>query len=417
MPFSTLGLDPALLHALDEQGFHTATAIQREAIPAILHGRDLLATARTGSGKTAAYCLPLLQRWQHGRHDGKQPTLLVLLPTRELAQQVGSVLQQLARHLPPPKIVTVYGGVSLNPQLMALRGGADIIVATPGRLLELLANNALRLNQVRTLVLDEADRLLEQGFADELEQVLATLPLQRQTLLFSATFAANVQQLATKLLTDAQRIHIAEQAPDIRQRAIEVDSRQRTALLCRLIAEQEGARMLVFVASKQGASELAQTLQREGIRAAALFGELAQGRRERVLENLKDGTLQVIVATDLAARGIDIPALPVVINYDLPRSPQDYTHRIGRTGRAGESGLAISLIDADSRAHFRLIEKRLQLKLPREQLAGFVPVDEPSPRLAAADDNGGIKGKRPSKKDKLRAAAAEAAAQQAAKPD
>ena len=404
MPFSTLALDAALQRALADAGFDTATAIQQAAIPPVLAGHDVLATARTGSGKTAAYCLPLLQK----QLAAGRGCSLILLPTRELAQQVGDTLWQLSAHLPRPKIVVAYGGVSINPQLMALRGGADFIVATPGRLLDLIDNNAVPLGSIDTLVLDEADRLLALGFADELGRILALLPAQRQTLMFSATFAANVQQLAARLLNQPQRVAIADEAaPDITLRAIEINAADRYAVLLALLREAAWPQVLVFVNSKHDAAELAQWLQREGIRAAALHGELAQGRRERVLDNLKNGTLHVLVATDLAARGIDIPALPAVINAELPRSPQDYTHRIGRTGRAGQAGVAISLIDADSRAHFRLIEKRLGLKIAREQLAAYPATDTPAARLAAAHDNGGIKGKRMSKKDKLRAAAAQ----------
>ncbi|SCK19096.1 DEAD/DEAH box helicase [Vogesella sp. LIG4] len=407
MPFSSFALDPALLHALDEAGYPAATAIQQAAIPLILAGHDLLATAHTGAGKTAAYSLPLLQKWLQTRGGHGKRCTLILLPTRELAQQVGATLQQLAAHLSRVRIVTAYGGVSINPQLLALRGGTDFLIATPGRLLDLIEHNALQPADIDTLVLDEADRLLALGFADELNRLLALLPAKRQTLLFSATFAANVQQLAAGLLQQPKRVQIDNaEVPDIAQRAIEVDARRRNALLLQLLQQEAWPQAMLFVNSKHDAAELAQWLQREGIRAAALHGELAQGRRERVLENLKNGTLQVLVATDLAARGIDVPALPAVINVALPRSPQDYTHRIGRTGRAGQSGVAVSLIDADSRAHFRLIEKRLGLRLPREVLPGFEPTDQPAPRLAASDDNGGIKGKRMSKKDKLRAAAA-----------
>lgn len=406
MSFTHLALDPALQRALADAGFDTATPIQQAAIPPLLAGHDVLATARTGAGKTAAYCLPLLQRHLQ---PGARRCTLILLPTRELAQQVGDTLWQLSAHLKRPKIVVAYGGVSINPQLLALRGGADFIVATPGRLLDLIANNAVPLGDIGTLVLDEADRLLALGFADELSRILTLLPAERQTLLFSATFAANVQKLAASLLRNPQRIAIADEAaPAITQRAIDINAADRRDVLLTLLHSGNWPLALVFVNSKHDAAELAQWLQRESVRAAALHGELAQGRRERVLANLKDGTLQVLVATDLAARGIDITALPLVINAELPRSPQDYTHRIGRTGRAGLAGTAISLIDADSRAHFRLIEKRLGLKLAREQLAGYPATDTPAPRLAAADDNGGIKGKRMSKKDKLRAAAAAA---------
>ncbi|MDH0343157.1 MULTISPECIES: DEAD/DEAH box helicase [Chromobacterium] len=414
MPFTSLGLSPALAQAASDQGYPAPTAVQLAAVPAILQGHDVLATAQTGSGKTAAYCLPLLQQWLAGRQASpRQTQTLILLPTRELAAQVGDVLRQLAQGLPRrPKIAVVFGGVSINPQMMALRGGADIVAATPGRLLDLLAHNALRLSSVDTLVLDEADRLLDLGFADELAGVLAQLPPYRQNLLFSATFPPAVRTLAERLLNQPQRIDIAPDdtaAPDIRQRAIEVDAGRRTMLLRHLLQTHGWERALVFVASRHSADRVAGKLQAAGIRAAALHGDCSQGQRGQVLADLKSGRLQVLVATDVAARGIDIARLPVVINYDLPRSPVDYTHRIGRTGRAGASGEAISFISADSAAHFQLIEKRQRLRLPRERIAGFEPVAaSPATVSNTTTDNGGVKGKRKSKKDKLREAAAQA---------
>ncbi|AXT49146.1 RNA helicase [Chromobacterium haemolyticum] len=409
-----MGLSPALAQAASDQGYPAPTAVQLAAVPAILQGHDVLATAQTGSGKTAAYCLPLLQQWLAGRQASpRQTQTLILLPTRELAAQVGDVLRQLAQGLPRrPKIAVVFGGVSINPQMMALRGGADIVAATPGRLLDLLAHNALRLSSVDTLVLDEADRLLDLGFADELAGVLAQLPPYRQNLLFSATFPPAVRTLAERLLNQPQRIDIAPDdtaAPDIRQRAIEVDAGRRTMLLRHLLQTHGWERALVFVASRHSADRVAGKLQAAGIRAAALHGDCSQGQRGQVLADLKSGRLQVLVATDVAARGIDIARLPVVINYDLPRSPVDYTHRIGRTGRAGASGEAISFISADSAAHFQLIEKRQRLRLPRERIAGFEPVAaSPATVSNTTTDNGGVKGKRKSKKDKLREAAAQA---------
>ena len=414
MPFTSLGLSPALAQAASDQGYPAPTAVQLAAVPAILQGHDVLATAQTGSGKTAAYCLPLLQQWLAGRQASpRQTQTLILLPTRELAAQVGDVLRQLAQGLPRrPKIAVIFGGVSINPQMMALRGGADIVAATPGRLLDLLAHNALRLSSVDTLVLDEADRLLDLGFADELAGVLAQLPPYRQNLLFSATFPPAVRTLAERLLNQPQRIDIAPDdtaAPDIRQRAIEVDAGRRTMLLRHLLQTHGWERALVFVASRHSADRVAGKLQAAGIRAAALHGDCSQGQRGQVLADLKSGRLQVLVATDVAARGIDIARLPVVINYDLPRSPVDYTHRIGRTGRAGASGEAISFISADSAAHFQLIEKRQRLRLPRERIAGFEPVAaSPATVSNTTTDNGGVKGKRKSKKDKLREAAAQA---------
>ncbi|QOZ85780.1 ATP-dependent helicase [Chromobacterium sp. Rain0013] len=412
-----MGLSPALAQAASDQDYPAPTAVQLAAVPAILQGHDVLATAQTGSGKTAAYCLPLLQQWLAGRQASpRQAQTLILLPTRELAAQVGDVLRQLSQGLPRrPKIAVVFGGVSINPQMMALRGGADIVAATPGRLLDLLAHKALRLSSVDTLVLDEADRLLDLGFADELAGVLEQLPPYRQNLLFSATFPPAVRALAEQLLNQPQRIDIAPDdtaAPDIRQRAIEVDAGRRTMLLRHLLQTHGWERALVFVASRHSADRVAGKLQAAGIRAAALHGDCSQGQRGQVLADLKSGRLQVLVATDVAARGIDIARLPVVINYDLPRSPVDYTHRIGRTGRAGASGEAVSFISADCAAHFQLIEKRQRLRLPRERIAGFEPVAvNPTASPNAAIDNGGVKGKRKSKKDKLREAAAQAQAE------
>ncbi|MBV8679573.1 MAG: DEAD/DEAH box helicase [Aquitalea sp.] len=411
-----MGLQHALNQAALKQGYTTPTPIQAAAIPAILQGHDVLATAQTGSGKTAAFCLPLLQQWLTRRQQAsRQVQALILLPTRELAIQVGNTLRELAQCLPQRvKLAVVYGGVAINPQMMALRGGADIVVATPGRLLDLIASNALSISTANTLVLDEADRLLDLGFADELGRLLALLPPHRQNLLFSATFPPSVHTLAEQLLKQPLRIDIeqaATTAPDIHQRAIEVDASRRTMLLRHLLQTHEWARVLVFVASRQAADRVAGKLQSAGIHAAALHGDCSQGQRGQVLADLKSGQLQVLVATDVAARGIDIPLLPAVINYDLPRSPVDYTHRIGRTGRAGARGEAISFISADCAAHFRLIEKRQQLRLQREQIAGFEPTTTADP--ASADHsaeqagNGGIKGKRKSKKDKLREAAAQ----------
>ncbi len=410
MSFSTLGLSPALLRAVREQGYHAPTPIQSAAIPAVLGGGDVLGLAQTGSGKTAAYALPLLQRVLAARDGGpRRLRALLLLPTRELAEQVGEVLREFARALPEPlKIAIAYGGVSINPQLMGLRGGVDIMVATPGRLLDLVDHNALRLDMAQTLVLDEADRLLALGFAEELQRVLDLLPAQRQNLFFSATFAPAVQALADALLREPQRIAIEAvpaELPDIVQRAIQVDTAARTPLLRHLIATEAWPRLLVFVATKYAAEHVSDKLWKTGIKAAALHGELSQGTRRQVLAALKAHEIQVLVATDVAARGLDIPELPAVLNYELPRSPADYTHRIGRTGRAGASGVALSFITVDTEAHFRLIEKRQGQRVAREQIAGF----EPGEVASEAQAVGGIKGKRKSKKDKLREAAAQSA--------
>jgi ATP-dependent RNA helicase RhlE len=418
MPFTSLGLSAPLLRAINERGYLAPTAVQSAAIPEILRQRDVQGCAQTGSGKTAAFVLPLLQMLMAGHTKSPRRTrALILVHTRELAAQVGETIRVLAQHLPERlKTAIVFGGVSINPQMMNLRGGADIVVATPGRLLDLIDHNALRLDAVATLVLDEADRLLDLGFSEELARILALLPARRQTLFFSATFPPAVQALADSLLRDPARIDIvADPAdrPDITQRAIAVDAHRRTQLLRHLIAHHGWERALVFVATKYAAEQVADKLRRAGLDAEPFHGMLSQGKRNQVLEDFKARRVQVVVSTDLAGRGIDIAQLPVVVNFDLPRSSVDYVHRIGRTGRASESGLAISFVTADSEAHFQLIEKRQGAKVPREQIKGFEPVQiVPMATLAANDttgapSNGGIKGKRPSKKDKLRAAAQE----------
>ncbi|MDY0745578.1 DEAD/DEAH box helicase [Paucibacter sp. R3-3] len=410
MSFHTLGLAPALVRAVrEQQGYHAPTSIQEAAIPAILRGADVLGLAQTGSGKTAAFALPLLQRVIE-RQGLRQLTAIVLAPTRELAVQTGEVLRELARSLPQRlKIAVAFGGVSINPQLMGLRGGCDIVVATPGRFLDLVDHNALRLDGVQMLVLDEADRLLDLGFSEELQRILALLPARRQNLFFSATFAPAVRSLADGLLHEPERIEIAPEpvrTDAIQQRAIHVDTADRTPLLRHLLETEGWTRALVFVATKYATEHVADKLWAKGIKAASLHGELSQGARTKVLAALKSGEVAVLVATDLAARGLDIPELPAVVNYDLPRAAADYTHRIGRTGRAGATGVAVSFVPADAEAHFRLIEKRQGQRVPREQVAGFEPKEVASEALAT----GGVKGKRPSKKDKLRAAAAAAGA-------
>ena len=406
------GLAPDLTAAARAAGWTTATPIQAQAIPAILQGRDVLGLAPTGSGKTAAFLLPLLHRLLAvpGALEERPRVLrvLVLAPTRELAAQIAAAASALA---PMLKVVLAVGGLSINPQMMALRGGAHLVVATPGRLLDLLGQRALLLGALQTLVLDEADRLLDLGFADEVNRVLAWLPANRQTLMFSATMPAAVAVLAQQVLRDA--LHVDARAGGdapvghITQRAIEVDTAQRTPLLRHLITSQRWTRVLVFVATQYASEHVADKLRQAGLPAAALHGQLSTGRRQQALRDLADGRLAVLVATDLAARGLDIDGLAVVVNHDLPRSAVDHTHRIGRTGRAGAEGLAISFICADapgSETHFRLIEKRQGQRVVRERVAGFEPALHTAPPLIC-DPQGGIKGRRKSKKDKLREAA------------
>jgi superfamily II DNA/RNA helicase len=417
MTFSALKLTVPLLRAVVEKGYAAPTLIQAEAIPAVLAGRDVWASAQTGSGKTAAFALPVLQRLAAAKRPaGRFVRALVLVPTRELAVQIGESVRRYGRFLPEPiKTLVVYGGVSINPQMMALGGGADVIVATPGRLLDLIDHNAVSLSAVTTLVLDEADRLLALGFAEELARIIKLVPAQRQTLLFSATFPPAVEKLAQDLLRDPVRVEViapVEDQPDIEQRAIEVDAPRRTQLLRHLIQTHGWSRVLVFVATKYLTEHVADKLRRAGLKAEALHGELSQGARMTALADFKASKVQVLIATDVAARGLDIVSLPVVVNFDLPRSSADYTHRIGRTGRAGEHGVAVSFVSAETHAHFGLIEKRNRLAITREQIAGFepevheAPIAAFAPEPVAAPATGGVKGKRKSKKDRFREAMA-----------
>ena len=439
MPFSSLGLSPALLRALGltaANDFVALTPIQHAALPAALQGRDLLGSAQTGSGKTLAFVLPILQRLEQApssaaakpaeSNKARSPRALILVPTRELAVQVGEVFRDLAQHLQAQgqgkralRVTTVFGGVSINPQMMGLRSGTDIVVATPGRLLDLIDHNALALGSVQVLVLDEADRLFDLGFADELQRVLALLPAARQNLFFSATFPPKVEHLAHRLLNDPVRVVVPrapETAPDIVQRAFLVDAPRRTQLLRHLIEQNKQAwqRVLVFVATKHAAEIVSEKLRKARINAEPFHGELSQGKRTQVLADFKASRLTVVVATDVASRGLDIAELPVVVNFDLPRSAVDYVHRIGRTGRAGVAGLAVNFVSAATEAHFWLIQKRQQVSVPLEIVASFEPT-ETAPDTGPA--NGGIKGNRPSKKDKLRAAARSATADAAADAD
>jgi ATP-dependent RNA helicase RhlE len=417
MSFASLGLSQALLRAIAARAYQAPTAIQLAAIPAALQGRDVLGSARTGSGKTAAFALPLIQQLENSpRASPPCVRALVLVPTRELSSQVGEVMRNLTQFLPQAlKVTVVFGGVSINPQMMGLRGGTDIVVATPGRLLDLVDHNALSLGSVNTLVLDEADRLLDLGFSDELTRILSMLPAKRQNLFFSATFPAAVQALAQHLLHDPVRADVLPEpqaATEIAQQAIAVDAPRRTQLLRHLIELNHWKRVLVFVATKHAAEIVADKLRKVRIYAEPFHGELSQGKRTQVLADFKASRLKVVVATDVASRGLDISQLPVVVNYDLPRSAVDYTHRIGRTGRAGEQGVAISFVSSGTLAHFRLIAKRHQLDLPLDVIAGFEPLESPPapvPETAGLPHDpatGGVKGKRPSKKDKLREAAA-----------
>jgi ATP-dependent RNA helicase RhlE len=387
--FAALGLCPELLSAVHAAGFERPTAVQQAVIAAALAGRDVLARADTGSGKTAAFGLPLLQRLRDSGPTrsprGNPVAVLVLAPTRELVQQTTAVLTGFGRHLAAPiRIVAAHGGGSLNPQMMALRGGADIVVATPGRLLDLAERGALEWTKLRALVLDEADRLLGSEFRDELTAVLSRLPSRRQNLLLSATFPSDLSGLARELLRDPLVVGVERSAsersaqseddePQIEQRVYAVDQERKGALLVELLQQLDHDRVLVFVSMKKTGDKLATKLSQASIRAAVFHADKGQREREQRLREFRAGKLRVLIATDLASRGIDIEELPAVINFELPRSPNDYIHRIGRTGRAGRSGVAISLITAQDEQHFRVIEKRIKQRLPREHFAGFEP--------------------------------------------
>ena len=411
LSFAELGLGDALLRAIDDLGYEVPTPIQQAAIPAILKGRDVWASAKTGSGKSAAFLLPLLHRLSAQRRQSPRPLrVLILVPTRELAAQMVEAIRNYGcRFTDPLKTCLAIGGVSINPQMMALRGGADVVVATPGRLLDLVEHNAVRLSAVETLVLDEADRLLALGFSEEISRIIEQLPPMRQTLLFSATFPPAVQEIVQRVLREPVEINVdAGRIPDtalIQHRAIEVDADRRTMLLRQLLTTHDWTHVLVFVATKYGADHVAMKLDRAGITVGSLHGELSQGARTQALADFKARKIRVLIATDVAARGIDIEELPAVVNYDLPRSPVDYLHRVGRTGRAGGSGVAISFVSAETDAHFRVIERKNRLAIEREQIPGFEPQILEVPKL---DPNGGVKGRRKSKKDRLREAAGQA---------
>ena len=412
MTFASLGLSPHLCLAAERAGWTQPTPIQEQGIPLILQGQDVLATAATGSGKTAAYGLGLLQVLQASEalltpHSTRRSTrILVIVPTRELAVQVGRVFKELASHA--LRVAPVFGGVSINPQMLALRGGADIVVATPGRLLDLVDHNALHLDNVAHLVLDEVDRLLDLGFTEELNRVLALLPSKRQNLWFSATFDDTLQPLAASMLRQPARLEIAGSASTghlesaIHQRAIAIDEKKRTLLLRHLFTQEKWKQVLVFVATRYASEHVANKLYQAGIYATALHGEMSQGARQTVLQEFKDARWEVLVTTDLAARGIDIAKLPTVVNYDLPRSATDYIHRMGRTGRAGEKGEVLSFVTAAALAHWNVIQKRQDNALTLEVMEGFELTDTPPPAPKLNDGTGGIKGRRPSKKDKLR---------------
>ncbi|MCC3700979.1 ATP-dependent RNA helicase RhlE [Rouxiella badensis] len=385
MSFDSLGLSADILRAVEEQGYTAPTPIQQQAIPVVLQGRDLMASAQTGTGKTAGFTLPVLQMLSHtgdAQIKGRRPVrALILTPTRELAAQIGENVTAYSKYLKLRSLV-VFGGVSINPQMMKLRGGIDILVATPGRLLDLEHQNAVDLSKVEILVLDEADRMLDMGFIHDIRRVLAKLPAKRQNLLFSATFSDEIKALAGKLLTNPASVEVARRntaSSQIEQSVHFVDKRRKRELLSQMIGTGNWQQVLVFTRTKHGANHLAELLNKDGITAAAIHGNKSQGARTRALADFKDGGIRVLVATDIAARGLDIDQLPHVVNYELPNVPEDYVHRIGRTGRAESTGEAISLVCVDEHKLLRDIERLLKREVPRIALPGY----EPDPSIKA----------------------------------
>ncbi|MDP3515577.1 MAG: DEAD/DEAH box helicase [Pseudohongiella sp.] len=391
MSFANLGLSEALLKAVAEQQYTEATPIQAQAIPAILAGGDLMASAQTGTGKTAGFTLPLLQKLEGGeRTSNGQIRALILTPTRELAAQVHDSIKTYGKFMKIRSAV-VFGGVKINPQMMILRGGLDILVATPGRLLDLHQQNAVKFDKVEILILDEADRMLDMGFIKDIKKVLAMLPKKRQNLLFSATFSGEIQELARGLLQNPVQISVAPMnttAERVTQTLHPVDKSRKTELLSHLISSNNWYQVLVFSRTKHGANKLVMMLEKDGIQAAAIHGNKSQAQRTKVLHQFKNGELQVLVATDIAARGIDIDQLPHVINFDLPDVPEDYVHRIGRTARAGSEGQAISLVSADQTKQLKQIEKVLKTRLLLEVVPGF------EQRERAQDEKEGLEAPR-----------------------
>jgi len=377
MTFAALGLTAPLIDTLETLGYRTPTPVQSKAIPAVLAGRDLMAAAQTGTGKTAAFALPMLQRLaaEGPPVAGNSVRALVLTPTRELAEQVHESFRAYGQNL-PLRSYAVYGGVSINPQMMALRKGIDIVVATPGRLLDLYRQNAIKFGQLQVLVLDEADRMLDLGFSRELDAVFAALPKRRQTLLFSATFSDAIRAMASALLRDPLAIEASPRntaAQSVRQWVVPVDKKRKVELFCHLLRDRRWGQVLVFVKTRKGAEQLVATLQAKRIGADAIHGDKPQPARLRALERFKAGEVQILVATDVAARGLDIDDLPQVVNFDLPIVAEDYIHRIGRTGRAGASGEAISLVCADEVGLLGAIEALTRQTLEREEEPGFEP--------------------------------------------
>ena len=395
MSFTNLGLSKPILKAIEDQGYTSPSPIQAQAIPLVLEGKDVLAGAQTGTGKTAGFTLPILELMMHRslKRQKFKVRALILTPTRELAAQVHQNVEDYSKYLPFTSTV-VFGGVGINPQKAKLKNGVDVLVATPGRLLDLIGQKALDLSNVEFFVLDEADRMLDMGFIHDIKKVLAMLPSDKQSLLFSATFSASIKKLADSLLDNPTLIEVAKRntsAQTISQKVHFVDKGRKKELLVHLIKRDNWHQVLVFTRTKHGANKLTQHLEIEGIKAAAIHGNKSQGARTRALADFKANDIQVLVATDIAARGIDIDQLPHVINYELPNVPEDYVHRIGRTGRAGNEGVALSLVCVDEHEFLDDIEKLIKKDIEKEEIDGFAV--DPSIKAEPKKKQGGNRGR------------------------
>ena len=385
MSFEDMGLSEPILRAVQEQGYSEPTPIQKQAIPVVLAGKDLMAAAQTGTGKTAGFALPILEILSKGQKaKANQVRTLILTPTRELAAQIDASVKDYGAYLPLRSAV-VFGGVKINPQMMALRRGVDILVATPGRLLDLYNQNAVRFKQLEVLVLDEADRMLDMGFIHDIKKILALLPKKRQTLMYSATFSKEIRALAGKLVNNPVQISVTPRNTTVKSVAqflVPVDKKRKPALLIDLIKKENWEQALVFMRTKHGANRLTQQLAKAGITAVPIHGNKSQNARTKALADFKAGLVRVLVATDIAARGLDIDQLPQVVNFDMPNVAEDYVHRIGRTGRAGSTGKAISLVSADEFKQLSDVERLIQKRIERQYVEGFEPVnDVPVSRL------------------------------------
>lgn len=397
MTFKSLGLSEAFIKAVAEKGYSTPSPIQQKAIPLILEGKDVLASAQTGTGKTAGFTLPVLQYLSETKHPKYRPLrALVLTPTRELAAQVYDNVRAYSKYV-NVKSAVVFGGVKATSQITTLRSGVDILVATPGRLLDLHDQKALSFKRIDVLILDEADRMLDMGFVRDINKIISYMPVKRQNLMFSATFSKDIKKLANGILNNAVSVETAPQnstAKKVTHQVFQIDKKRKTEFTIQLIKENNWSQVLIFTRTKHGANKLTEKLVKSKISAAAIHGNKSQGARTKALKNFKENTIKILVATDIAARGLDIPLLPHVVNYELPNVPEDYVHRIGRTGRAGAKGEAISLVCSEETEYQKEIEKLLNEKLESNIVSGFEPTDTAPAKRAATQSKGSFKKKK-----------------------